>query len=172
MPQKFLVRESGQTTQKEAVATSIGAADAGKIPALGPGGKLHESMLPTGIGANTTIVPATEELSAGSHINLYSDTGAMKARLADNSNGRPADGFVKDAVTTGANATVYPLDEVNPGLTTLTPGAKYWLGTAGGVIATPLDETDPANAGKVSQFLGKAKSPTELITNDDGYVIL
>lgn len=53
------------------------------------------------------------------------------------------------------------------------PGAEYWLGTAGAVTDTPLDENnDVANANKISQYLGKGKSVTELITTDDSYVVL
>ena len=57
-------------------------------------------------------------------------------------------------------------------MTGLTVGAAYWLGTAGGVIAVPLDEEDSNNANFISQYLGKAKSATELITTDDSYVVL
>ena len=66
----------------------------------------------------------------------------------------------------------YPLDGANAQLTGLTIGARYWLGTAGGVTATPLDETDVANVNKISQYLGVAKSTTELVTDDQGYVVL
>lgn len=172
MAQRFLVRSSGKTRQLEAKAASAGAADAGKIPALDSSGKLDMSMMPAGIGADTQILPASEALSAGNFVNIWSDAGVAKVRLADNSNGRAADGYVLDAVSSAANATVYPLDGTNSDLASLTPGAEYWLGTAGGVTAVPLDETDVANANKISQYLGKAKSATELITEDDGYVIL
>ena len=40
------------------------------------------------------------------------------------------------------------------------------------MTAAPLDETDAANANKISQYLGVAKSATELVTDDDGYVVL
>ncbi|ADU99456.1 hypothetical protein [Alicycliphilus denitrificans] len=172
MAQRFLARISGKTKQMEAKAASAGAGDAGKIPALGPDGKLDMSMMPAGIGADTQIIPASEALSAGNFVNIWSDAGAAKVRLADNSNGRPADGYVLDAVSSAADATVYPLDGTNSELTGLAPGAEYWLGTAGGVTNTPLDETDAGNANKISQYLGKAKSATELITVDDGYVVL
>lgn len=172
MAQKFLVRQSGKTVQKEATASSAGVADAGKVPALDGSGKLHMSMMPSGIGAETQVLPASENLSAGAHVNIFSDSGAAKVRLADNSNGRPADGYVLESVISAADATVYPLDGTNSQLSALTPGAEYWLGTAGGVIGSPLDETDPANANKISQYLGKAKSATELITTDDSYVVL
>jgi len=172
MAQRFLARVSGKTKQVEAKTTSAGAADAGKVGALGPDGKWDMSMMPAGIGADTQIIPASEALSAGNLVNIWSDSGDVKVRLADNSNGRPADGYVLDAVSSSADATVYPMDGTNSELTGLTPGAEYWLGTAGGVIDTPLDETDSGNANKISQYIGKAKSATELITNDDSYVIL
>lgn len=170
--QKFLVREGGKTKQKSAIDTSAGAADAGKIVALGSDGRFPQSMMPVGVGAATQEVPASESLSAGVFVNLWSDSGTLKARLADNSNGRAADGYVLEAVAADASATVYPLDGTNSALSSLTPGAEYWLGTSGAVTTTPLDETSAGNANKVSQFLGKAKSATELITNDDGFVIL
>ena len=172
MAQRFLVLEGGKKRQKEAKTTSAGAADAGKIPALDSSGKLDMSMMPAGMGADTQVLPASESLSAGNFVNIWSDSGVAKVRLADNSNGRAADGYVLDVVASSANATVYPLDGTNSDLTSLTPGAEYWLGTAGGVTLTPLDETDPANANKISQYLGKAKSATELVTVDDGYVVL
>lgn len=172
MSQKFLARVSGQTKQIEANATSSGASDAGKIPALDSAGKLDSSMMPNGVGANTQILPASEALSAGSFVNIWSDSSVAKVRLADNSNGREADGYVLASVSSGANATVYPLDGVNSGLSSLTPGVKYYLGTAGAVTATALDETSSGNANKISQYLGKAKSATELITTDDPAVVL
>jgi hypothetical protein len=172
MAQRFLARVSGKTRQVEAKAASAGAADAGKVPALDSSGRLDMSMMPAGIGADTQIIPASEALSAGNLVNIWSDSGAVKVRLADNSNGRPADGYVLDSVASAADATVYPMDGTNSELTGLTPGAEYWLGAAGGVIDTPLDETDSGNVNKISQYIGKAKSATELITTDDGYVVL
>lgn len=172
MAQRFLTRQGGETKQMEALQTSAGAADAGKVPALDSAGKLAMSMMPEGVGAATQVLPASEALAAGTFVNIWSDAGAAKVRLADNSNGRPADGYVLAAAASAANATVYPLDGTNSALTGLSPGAKYYLGTAGAVTATALDETSASNANKISQYLGKAKSATELITNDDGYVVL
>lgn len=170
--QKFLTRAGGKTKQAAPVDTSAGAADAGKIGALDSSGRWSLSMMPVGIGADTQTIPASEALSAGVFINLWSDAGTLKVRLADNSNGRTADGYVLVAVDAAADATVYPLDSTNSALSGLTIGSEYWLGTAGGATAAPLDETVVGNSNKVSQYLGKAKSATELITVDDGYVIL
>lgn len=66
----------------------------------------------------------------------------------------------------------HPLDSVNTALTGLTVGTTYYLGTAGGVLAAPLDATDVGNAGKIDQKLGMAKSTTELVTDDYDYVVL
>ena len=170
--QKFLALVGGIPSQIAGLVASAGAADAGKIPALGPDGRLDGTVMPVGIGANTTQAVASEAIGAGKFINFHAVGGALNVRLADNSNGRYADGFVKDAVASAGTATVYPLDATNSALTGLTPGSRYWLGTAGGVTETPLDETDVANVNKVSQYLGVAKSASELITDDRGYVVL
>jgi len=172
MTQGFLARVAGKTKQIFAIATSAGAADAGKIPALDSAGRLDNSMMPAGIGANTAQATASEAIGAGKFVNFWDNAGTFSMRLADNSNGRQADGYVTAAVSSAAVGAVYPLDGTNASLTGLTVGARYYLGTAGGVTETPLDETDVGNANKVSQYLGVAKSTTELVTDDQGYVIL
>lgn len=172
MAQAFLARVAGRTRQIFATVISAGVADAGKILALGADGRLDGSVLPAGIGADTTQATASETVGAGKFVQFHSNAGVFSVRLADNSNGRHADGFVLEAFTMGSTATVYPLDGTNAQLTGLTAGTRYWLGTAGGVIAAPLDETDVGNASKISQYMGVAKSATELVTDDDGYVVL
>lgn len=172
MAQAFLARVAGRTRQIFAIVASAGVADAGKIPALGLDGRLDNSVMPVGIGADTTQAVASETVGAGKFVQYHSNVGVFSVRLADNSNGRHADGFVLEEFTSGTTATVYPLDGVNAELAGLSAGTRYWLGTAGGVTDTPLDETDAGNASKISQYLGVAKSTTELVTDDDGYVVL
>lgn len=172
MSQGFLARVAGKTKQIFAIVASTGAADAGKILATGPDGRLDNSFLPLGVGASTTTAVASESLSAGSFVNYFDNSGVFSVRLADNANGRQADGFVKETFGSATTATVYPLDGANTGVTGLTVGTRYWLGTAGGVISTPLDETDPANVNKISQYVGVAKSETEIVTDDLGFVVL
>lgn len=167
---RFLSRISGVTKLLEALTVSSGASDANKVVATGADGKLHTSLMPTGIGAQTVIAPATEAIAAGKFVNFHADGGVMKVRLADNSNARQADGYVREAATASASATVYPLDSTNAGLSSLTPGTRYYLGVAGGVIDAPLDPA--TNVGKVCQCLGVAKSATEIVTDDLGFVIL
>lgn len=170
--QGFLARVSGKTVQLFGLVASLGAADAGKLVSTDSSGKLDMSLMPIGIGANTIIATASEAIGAGKFVNFYSNAGSMGVRLADNSNGRQADGYVKDAAANAVPATVYPLDTTNTALTGLTPGGRYWLGTAGGVIAAALDPTDTANASKLCQELGVAKSATELVTDDLGCITL
>lgn len=172
MAQGFLARVAGKTKQIFAITASAGAGDSGKIPALDAAGRLDESMMPVGIGAATVAAVASETLGTGKFVNLFDDTGTLKARLADNSNGRVAHGFVIEEFSAAATATIYRLDDVNSELSGLTIAAEYWLGTAGGVTASPLDATDVGNANKVCQKLGVAKSATELVTDDYGYVVL
>lgn len=171
MVDKVLFRNAGETKQYTPITASAGAGDAGKIPALGSNGKLDPSMYDPGADPSMPIT-ASETIGAGKFYNLFDDSGVLKARLADNSNGRPADGFVKVSVSASATGTGFPLDSVNAALTGLTVGTVYYLGTAGGVISTPLDSTDAGNAGYIDQKLGKAKSATELVTDDYDYVVL
>jgi hypothetical protein len=169
---RFLTRDGGRTKGKAPIATSTGATDAGRVIATNAAGKLDNTLLPEGIGAAINLATASEALSAGDFVSFFSDEGVFSARRADNSNNRHAEGFVLAAVAAEGEAQVYPLGEVNSGRSALTVGADYWLGTAGGVISTPLDETSSTSAGKVSQYLGRAKSATELITMRDEPVII
>lgn len=172
MAQGFLARVAGVTKQIIAIVASTGVTDAGKIIATDSSGRIDTSFMPLGVGVQTVAAPATDSLSAGNLVNFWSDGSVFSVRLADNSNGRPADGFVTAAYSIAETVAVYPLDGVNANLAGLTEGASYWLDTAGGVTMTPLDETDVANTGKISQYIGIAKSSTELVTDDLGYVVL
>lgn len=162
MAQGFMARVAGKLEQILGIQTSAGAADAGKIPALNDDGVIDETMLPAGIGSNTLSRVASEAIGAGKYINLWSDSGVQKMRLADNASNRPAHGYVKVAVASAATGTAYRLNTVNSNHSGLTSGAEYWLGAAGGVIATPLDPA--TDTGKLDQYLGLAGSTTELAT--------
>lgn len=172
MAQGFIARVNGRFKQILGLTSSAGAADAGKIVALGDDGRLDMSMMPAGVGSQVTVVAASEALGAGKFVNLWSDAGTLKARLADRSNDRPAHGYVKAAVASGANAAVFSLEGVNSGLSALTPGNRYYLATAGSVDANPPLEDDAGNAGVLSQYVGIAKSATELLVEEDDAVVL
>lgn len=171
MVDKVLRRVGGKTVQYTPATSSSGAADAGKIPALGADGKLDPTMYNAGGGPASRSIPASEALTAGNLVNMYSNAGTVNVRKADNSNSRPAHGFVLAGVASGASATVYDLDGVLSGLSGLTPGADYYLGTAGAVITPAVDATTAAT-GTIDQRIGVALSATELDTDDYDYVVV
>lgn len=168
MAQKPLQLVGGKITQVEATVISAGAADAGEVVALDSNGLLDVSVLPVGVGPNVKLILASENIGAGKYINIFDDAGTAKVRLADNSNSREAHGFLLDAVTSGNNATVY-FESTNNDLSGLVAGARQFLGTAGGVTATP-----PTFAGgaTISQLVGTAISTTEIDTDIDDVVVL
>ena len=170
--QRILSLIDGIATGAAALVSSAGSADAGKLVATGDNGRLDESLMPEGIGANITPAVASEAIGAGKFINFHSVGGVLNIRLADNSNNRPANGFVKEAVANAATGQVYQLDTTNSNLSGLTPGAKYYLGLAGGVVAVALGAQNDNNFGNISQYIGTAKSATELVTTDDTIFII
>lgn len=142
---------------QETPATVGGSGSAGGIPALNSSGQLDITMLPPGLGANTTTATASVAISAGNFVNLYANSsGALAMQLADCSTGLPADGYVLAAVASGSTGTVYFNDQ-NTALTGLTVGAPYFLSTAGGVSSTP-----PTTSGYLSQAIGKSISATAI----------
>jgi hypothetical protein len=152
-------------TEVAAIVTSAGVADAGKIPALDSTGRLDMSILPSGIGANTKIVVASEALAAGDFVNLYDNAGTLNCRKADASAasaGKRAHGFVLAAVSASASATVY-FAGPNTQLTGLTPGTTYVLShtTPGGVVALA---SGTSTAGHILQEVGVSTGATEINT--------
>ena len=137
--------------------SSAGAGDSGKIPALDGSGKLDNSFMPTGIGADTASITASEALAAGDLINIWDSAGTFKVRKADaTTSGKEAHGFVLAAVSNGAVATVY-FEGSNTGKTGLSPGKQYISTTAGGCTTNA-----PSGSGNVVQVVGFATSATVL----------
>lgn len=167
-PSKLIQLVNGIFTQVAAIVTSAGAADDGKIPALDSTGRLDASVMPVGIAADVKVLPSTENIGAGKYVNIYDNGGTPSVRLADNSNSRFAHGFVKDAVVSPANATIY-FEGANDDLSGLTAGQRQFLGTAG--AATPTPPTFAGGA-QISQLLGTAISPTEINTDIEDPVVL
>lgn len=160
MAGKYLEIGSNGLNEANAIDTTTGVSDASKIVKTDSTGHIAEALLPTGIGADVKVAVASEALSAGDLVNLWSDSGTLKARKADATAGiaKTADGFVKSAVSLGANATVY-LDGTNANLTGLTVGAQYYLSSTAGGVTTTI----PTTAGYGYQYVGKATATTELI---------
>lgn len=151
---KYLYNNAGTVTEKAAIQSSAGAGDAGKIPGLDASGRIDNSMMPVGLGADTLVITASEALSAGDYVNIWNSTGA-KVRKADaTSAGKEAHGFVLAAVAISASATVY-FESTNTGVTGQTPGVVF-LSTTAGQGST----TAPSGSGNVVQRIGFAASAT------------
>lgn len=152
----FLKLSGGRPTNTTAAASSAGVADAGRIPKLDGSGRLDQTLMPLGIGADAKTMTASEAIAARDLVNV---SGTGQIRKADASNDRPANGFVTAAISNGATGTVF-FEGVIPGFSGLTPGSRYFLSdsVAGGVTATAV----AAGAGKISQEIGVAISATEI----------
>jgi len=158
MADKYLYNNQGTLTEKQATVVSTGATDAGKIVALDSTGKLDNSLMPVGIGADTKVLPASENLAAGNFVNVFNDAGTTKVRKADATvAGKEANGFVLSAVTAGNDATVY-FEGTNNQLSGLTGGSVYFLSTTAGAVSS----TAPSSSGNVVQRIGRALSATEI----------
>ncbi|MBF0401962.1 MAG: hypothetical protein HQL90_14505 [Magnetococcales bacterium] len=169
--QKFLQRDvaTGLNTEVALVDSSSGAPDAGKGVALDATGRLPLNMLPTGVGPELVNVVASENLAAGDFVNLHDVAGVSKARKADATDAtKPANGFVKAGVTSGASGDVY-FDGLNDVLTGKTAGKRYFLSATTPGAAT---DTPPSGSGNLSQILGVAVSATAIAFRpDDGTVL-
>ena len=133
-PQRLLAQ--GLKALYEYVPTLIGgSANAFNVPALGATGQLEISMMPTGIGPDTQQIAASEAVTAGALVNVYSNAGTQAVRNADGSTtGKQAHGFVLSSIASGATGTVY-LSGLNTAVTGLTPGDAFLSDTAPGGVA-------------------------------------
>lgn len=155
---KYLKVTSGVISEEAAIQSSAGAGDAGKIPALDAAGRIDNSMMPVGIGAETKELEATEALSGGDFVNVYNDSGTAKCRKADATTaGKEANGFVLAAVLMSGTATVY-VAGINTQVAALTPGTVYYLATTAGGVT----DTAPSGSGNIVQRIGRTLSATEL----------
>lgn len=167
MADKPIQLVSGILTQVEAKIASAGAGDSGRVVALDTAGRIDSSMMPVGVVADVKLILASEAIGAGKYVNIFNNAGTANIRLADNSNGRAAHGFLLTGVAGAATGSVY-FEGPNTGLTALTAGARQFLGTAGGVTATaPVFPT-----ATICQLVGVAISATEINTDIDDQVAL
>ena len=151
---KFLRLVNGVLTEIFGVQTSAGAGNAGDLVSLDDTGRIDNSMMPVGIGADTAAITASETLAAGDWVNVWNNSGA-KVRKADaTTTGKEAHGFVLAAVTSGNPATVY-FEGTNTQVTGQTPGPVY-LQTTAGTGGTTI----PSASGNVVQSIGVAVSAT------------
>ena len=157
---KFLSLVLGRITEIVPEVISQGISSAGKLLALGADGRLDASVMPIGIGQNTQTATAVDSIPAGSVVSLFNNSNTTFMRRADGTSvGKEAHAFVKEAVAQNALGTAYLPGNVLTGLTSLTPGLRYYLSTTPGTVqATPLSAT-----GNVHQLIGVASNTTSLI---------
>jgi len=114
--------------------------------------------IPFAGGKHTTDylwLPASEAITAGAPVNIWNDTGTVKVRNANASNGRAANGYVTMTYGTGDMVAVF-LGGENPVLSGLTVGDIY-LGTSAGTYTSSVPGT-----GNLVQKLGFAISSSNL----------
>jgi hypothetical protein len=154
---KYLrIGTTGLPTEEATVLNSAGAGSAGLIPELDSTGRLTNSVMPVGIGADVKTANAGEGLSAGNLVYISAAGTVFKADA--NAVDKAAIGFVLASSASGASATVY-FEGTITGLTGLTAGTRYFLSdtATGGVTATL-----PTGVGDIVQLVGTAISATEL----------
>lgn len=145
----------GQLARYEAIAASLGASSANKIPRTGSDGKLDLSFIPDMSSGAPEIVAAEADISAYSFVALRYNSGRkVRAALASD-NTRPAVAFCSDFVSNGDNATVYfgGILQMDPtGFTTADTGKLLFLsaGSAGKAVLTP-----PSANNNIVQVVGR-----------------
>lgn len=139
-----------------AVNASAGAGDAAKIVQLDSSGKIDNTMMPVGVGADSIVLTTSEVIASGDFVNIWNSGGA-KVRKADATvAGKEAHGFVLVGVGSAASATVF-FEGTNTAVSGQTPGPVFLATTAG--IAT---STAPSASGNIVQRIGFALSATSI----------
>jgi hypothetical protein len=161
--QKFLTKGAGVLAEAQAISSSSGAGDAGKIICTDVNGKVAENMMPASIGAEIQVCKAgVGGLLENDVVYIHLVTAVLTADKADATDAtKRAQGYVKQAYSAGDDATVY-LDGELPG-TGLTPGAKYYLTTSPGTVSA----TPPSGPGNMVQTVGEAVSSTAIKFDPD-----
>lgn len=152
------VNSNGTKQEYAGKDTSAGVGDAGEFVIAGSNGKIDVSFMPNGVAADVIIATAGEALVAGDFVYITGTGTVMKADAT--SIAKAARGYVLASVLNAAQATVY-FDESNSALTSLTPGATYYLSATPGAITT----TAPLTSGNIVQPVGFASSATNVHVN-------
>ena len=154
---------SGKLIEVQPITVSTGASDATKIVQTDSNGRFDVSLLPVGVGAEVSIVPSFENLTAGNFVNLFNNAGAVNSRKADaTTNSKNAHGFTLAGVVAPASSTIYGISTKNIALSGLTLGADYWLATIAGGVTT----TAPQATGNYVQELGTSESATAMVLSN------
>lgn len=138
--------------------TSAGVGSAAKVVQLDSNGKLDVTVLPTGIGADTGTLTASEALAAGDFVNVWNNSTVPSVRKADASvSGKEADGFVLAAYAAAASALVY-FEGTNNQVTGQVAGKVFLSATTAGKGGAAV----PTGTGQIVQVIGFAVSATAI----------
>lgn len=152
---------TGRPKREQALTSSAGAGDAGKIPSLDGSGKLDATFLPDMASGEDLTLEALEAITAGQLINTTLSGGVLKVRKADGTDPtREADGYANATISSGASGSIH----VGPGTLVktghgLTIGARVFLGATPGALVT----TALTTAGYISQRVGKVLDDNQII---------
>ncbi len=154
MPDRYFVPDpSGVAQAKPGVTTSGGTP--GSLIATNSAGMLDATLIPGNLQITRR---ASEAISAGALINYWVDptaTTVISVRNADNSSwAKKADGFAPAAIASGASGTIMEDAGLDTAISGLTIGTQYFLGSTGGVTATPPDPSTSFTPGQIVQFVG------------------
>jgi hypothetical protein len=154
----------GISGEVDSIVTSSGAADAGKIPELNSEGLLDISFFPEGVGSTNSgtgfspsNILASEDISAGSLVNIYNDSGAKCRKAMATSFEMEAHGYILTAVSSGQMAGVY-FGGTNNRVTGLSIGKQYLSVDIPGICTT----TVASGSGNIVQKVGFATSATSM----------
>jgi hypothetical protein len=115
-------------------------------------------------GPDTATAVSLGSLTAGATLSggrlVYLD-GSGLLYYADGPGGQPALGFLRQSVDSGQPAIVYQSGRLT-GMSSLTPGATYWLGANGLFSPTP-----PATGGAAVQIVGHALTASVMAVDID-----
>jgi hypothetical protein len=164
---KYIANSSGRLKEVQPISSSAGGGDASKMVQTDGTGKLDISFMPVGVGAEVTVCPAFEALTAGDFINLFLSGGVIKAQKADaTTNAKPAHGFVLSNVLITDPATVFGISNKNTVVAAaLTIGTDYWLSTTPGILTA----TSPSATGNIVQWIGRAETTAAIILSNVTY---
>jgi hypothetical protein len=124
------------------------------------------SNIGAGQASAAASLVASATMTAPLIVNIFSASGAAKARPADVADdSKPADGFILQGAASGSPVAVFGRGAIVTSLSGLTPGANYWLAAGGTLTATV-----PSSGWR--QFVGKALSATTLRFDPDQGTLL
>lgn len=146
---------TAQPTETYPITATSGTGNAGQIIATNAAGMIDPTFI---ANTNAASFTASEAISAGALINIWNNSGTPNVRNADSSvYTKRADGYMPSAVISGAVGSPVLREGINSGLTGLTPGANYFLGSTGGITLTA-----PSGTNSIIQNVGIATNSTSL----------